>query len=597
MANGTDSGLKSTCFSTQYCDEKTVACAFQECTPNAALCEGTVATTCDALGTGPAPGGTDCADNDQICYAGACRDVLCTGAFCQDGNAWSCLEEGTLTKLNDTCTASEYCVDGYCYFDHCTANEPVCDGDVATTCTADGSGFAAGGTNCAATGKVCENGACVPKVCDPSTYFCSGGNPQLCNNKGTAIAYQTDTCGSAYFCQPGISYCQYDLCTNGTKMCSGNIATTCAADGSGPAAGGTDCAASGKVCYQGTCLPKVCNPNEYFCQGGNSYLCGSTGATSSLNDTCLANEYCKPGSYYCLPDACAAGTPTCNGDSLSTCAADGSGPADAGKSCGAGKTCFAGACKAVVCTPDALQCSAGNVQRCTDKGTTWTPYLTCGLSEYCNELATPITCSPDVCTPSANACNGEKLATCDVDGGHFSATSTNCAASKKVCTLSAACAAVAEDTVGDITTSSALTSYMIGNIYRVDRARTLTEIEQYLSVSGVSVFTWVVHEADSYVGYFTKVYEGTTSDGGMGVFLSSGALSVPLTAGKYYFLGVIVQGTFTRYYLNSAASQPFVSFGQLMNSYQVSGSTAPVGPYLSTSNFRYNQRISTSPAP
>jgi hypothetical protein len=102
-----------------------------------------------------------------------------------------------------------------------------------------------------------------------------------------------------------------------------------------------------------------------------------------------------------------------------------------------------------------------------------------------------------------------------------------------------------------------------------------------------------VYEADSYVGYFTKVHEVTTSDNGTGAFLSSGALSVPLVAGKYYFIGVVVQGSFTRYYLNSA-SQPFVSFGQLMTSYQVSGGSPPVSPYISTSAYRYNQRISTS---
>jgi hypothetical protein len=593
MANGTDSSLRVACAFSQYCDEKTAACVYQTCTPNTAMCDGDVATQCDALGSGPAPDGTNCADSDQTCYNGACRDVLCDGPFCQDGDAWACLESGTVTQLSQKCSPSQYCQDGYCAYDQCTAGQPACAAQVATTCKADGSGFEAGGTDCAADNKVCYQGTCLPKVCTPNTYYCAGGNPQLCNNTGTAAAYETDTCSASYYCKPGYSYCQYDVCTNGTKTCDGNIATTCAEDGSGPAPGGTDCSLSNKVCYQGTCLPKVCNPNEYFCQGGNSYSCGPTGATSSLNDTCLAGEYCATGSYYCLPDVCTAGTPTCNGDNLSTCAADGSGPADAGKTCGAGKTCFAGACKAVVCTPDALQCSGGNVQKCTDKGTVWSAYQTCSAAYYCNELATPITCSPDICTPSANACNGEKLATCDADGGHFSATSTNCATTNKVCTLSATCAAVAEDVIGDISASSVLSSYLLGNVYRVDRPRTLTEIEQYLSVSGISVFTWVVYEADSYLGYFTKVFEVTTSDSGTGAFLSSGAVSVPLVAGKYYFLGVVVQGSFTRYYQSSSA-QPFVSFGQVMNSYQLSASTAPAEPYLSTGSARYNQRISTA---
>lgn len=596
-ANGTDSVLQATCDSSQFCDDASVTCLKRECVTGAPMCDGDVATKCDALGSGPEPDGTDCAESDQACYDGECRDVLCNGAFCDGDKAYGCTDAGTRAVLVDTCTSNEYCLDGLCRTDKCSAGQAVCDLEVATTCKDDGSGFEPGGTDCAADGKLCENGACVPKLCEPSKYYCSGGNPFLCNNHGTGSSGQYDTCSPSEYCKPGTGYCLIDVCTAGAKVCSGTVATTCAADGSGPAAGGTDCALDNKVCYQGTCLPKICEPNAYFCQGGNSYLCGSTGATSSLSDTCLPSEFCQAGSYYCPADVCTAGAATCNGDNLTTCAADGSGPADAGKSCGAGKTCVAGACKAVICTPDALQCSGGNIQRCTDKGTLWSAYLTCDTSSYCNELATPIACSPDVCAPAANACNGEKLAVCAADGGHFSSTTTNCAASNKVCTLAATCVAVAEDTVGDTTTTFVSSNSMIGNVYRIDRARTLTKLEQYLSVSGTSVFTWVVYEGTSAsYGTFSKVYEGTISASVAGAFLSSGTLNVPLKAGKYYYLGVIVQGSFNRY-MSSDAAQSFVSFGQLMNSQTSAVSTAPASFSVSYSDYRYNQRVSTAPPP
>jgi hypothetical protein len=597
-ANGTESTLQSTCSSAQFCDDETVSCVQRQCVTGTPMCDGDVATKCNALGSGPEPDGTDCTEDDQICYDGECRDEVCSGAFCDGDQAYACTDAGTTSLLVDSCTSNEYCLDGICRTDKCAGGEPVCDLEVATTCEEDGSGFAPGGTDCAADGKLCEKGVCVPKVCNAGQYYCSGGNPFLCNNHGTGSVGQYDTCSSAEYCKPGTGYCLSDVCSAGAKVCNGTIAASCAADGSGPAAGGTDCALDNKVCYQGTCLPKICEPNQYFCQGGNSYLCGSTGATSSLSDTCLAGEFCQAGTYYCLPDVCTAGAATCNGDNLSTCAADGSGPADAGKSCGTGKTCVAGACKAVICTPDALQCAAGNVQRCTDKGTVWSAYQTCDISTYCNELATPIGCTPDVCTPAANTCNGEKLAVCSADGGHFSSTTTNCAASNKVCTLAATCLAVAEDTVGDTTNSYTNSTYMVGNVYRVDRARTLTKLEQYLSVSGTSVFTWVVYEggAASYSTY-SKVYESTISASVTGAFLSSGTLSVPLKAGKYYYLGVIVQGSFTRY-MSTDYAQPFVSFGQLLNSYQTSGvSTAPASFSLTAGDYRYNQRISTAPPP
>jgi len=59
---------------------------------------------------------------------------------------------------------------------------------------------------------------------------------------------------------------------------------------------------------------------------------------------------------------------------------------------------------------------------------------------------------------------------------------------------------------------------------------------------------------------------------------------------------VLVQGVFTRFYLSSA-TQPFVSFGQLWNSYQVSALTPPATSYFSSSTLRYNQRITTADAP
>ena len=125
----------------------------------------------------------------------------------------------------------------------------------------------------------------------------------------------------------------------------------------------------------------------------------------------------------------------------------------------------------------------------------------------------------------------------------------------------------------------------------------LTKIEQYLSVSGTSVFTWVVYEGSAYAYQnFTKVFEVTTSSSGAGAFHSSGPIDVTLQAGKFYYLGVAVQGTFTRYYANAGTS-PFVSFGQLINSYQASMTAAPESQYFYNGSFRYNQRISTAHSP
>ncbi|HEX2674091.1 MAG TPA: hypothetical protein VHM25_24615, partial [Polyangiaceae bacterium] len=597
VANGTDSIVKLTCAAGSYCsstqgDTTTLSCVSQKCTPSAAMCDGTRATHCDSVGSGPVSGGTNCAKDGRVCLGGDCREVICSGAFCKDNEAWSCSESGTVAKLSVVCPANTYCLDGACNIATCTAGQAICSFGVATTCKADGSGPEPGGTDCGASDQVCVSGACVPKVCSPNSYFCVGGNPQACNSTGTASTQQT-TCSAAYFCKPGLSGCQPDVCKVGQALCNGTVATTCAEDGSGPAAGGTDCAADNKVCYSGTCLPKICEPSQYFCQGGNSYLCGSTGATSTLNDACLTSEYCQPGSSYCQADVCTASAAVCNGAKLSTCAADGSGPIDAGTACATGSTCYAGACKPVICTPDALQCSGNTIQRCTNNGTAWGTIQTCDSASYCNELATPIACAVDICVPAANTCNGEKLATCGADGGHFATTGTDCAASNLVCALTGTCVAEATDTVGDSLNPATINSYLVGDVYRVDRARTLTKIENFLSVSGTSVFTWVVYESTTQNGTYSKVFEKTTSSSGSATFISSGTLSVPLTAGKFYMFGALIQGSVT-VYTSYTSAKPFTSFGQFITNVVSSTSSVPANIIPSNTSYSAYQRISTS---
>jgi len=134
---------------------------------------------------------------------------------------------------------------------------------------------------------------------------------------------------------------------------------------------------------------------------------------------------------------------------------------------------------------------------------------------------------------------------------------------------------------------------MIGNVYRVDRARTLTKIEQYVSVSGTSAFTWVVYESATEYGSFTKVYEVTTSDSASGALISSPALNVPLTAGKFYVLGVAVLGSFTGA-VNQSNQQQFVSFGQVTRSAYEYTSAPPATWSNASSYYISNQRISTT---
>jgi hypothetical protein len=200
----------------------------------------------------------------------------------------------------------------------------VCDGNVATRCKADGSGYAEGGTDCAKQDKVCDGGGCLPKVCTPGSAFCAGGNPQQCSASGATYEAK-DVCSASEYCAEGSAYCLYDTCTANSAMCNGNLATTCASDGSGPVAGGTDCSTNGQVCENGACKAVTCTPGAYSCQGEAVYVCNKNGTGTSLSRSCYSYEFCDTSgaTAACSPDVCSAGALGCNGEVISTCGANG----------------------------------------------------------------------------------------------------------------------------------------------------------------------------------------------------------------------------------------------------------------------------------
>jgi hypothetical protein len=555
--DGTESSVLTTCGDGERCLDGMGMCTTQVCTPGSNRCDDEVASECAANGSGY-ENAVDCAADGQKCYAGSCKPVLCDGAYCQDGNAWACLDAGTRTELVDECSTQEQCADG----------------------------------------------VCVPIVCTPGAYFCSEGNPQLCNGSGTA-ATQNDVCEAAEHCKAGSPTCEADVCQAGAKLCEGLVATTCAADGSGPLMPGTDCSSTDEVCSAGDCVVSAnCTPNQYFCEAGNVRRCATDGHSSTLTEACADGKFCKPGVAYCMNDVCTPGAVLCNGDNITTCAADGSGPANAGASCGSGQICESNACKAVICTIDALTCTSNDLYRCASKGTAWAMEEDCPSTLYCNGARSPAACEPLFCAPDAATCNGEKLATCAADGWHYATTGTDCSTTNQVCTLAGTCVGSAVDTVGDASEDGAvMNTYLVANAYHVDRPRTLTQIEQYLTVAGTPTLTWVVYEGfrttdpQPYPYIFDrKLAEVATTHTGGTALHSSDAISVQLEAGKYYLIGVIVPGPATLFWQREAGAS-FVSFGEQLDSLSESGARAqPSYTIFVTSPFRYYQRLTTTAA-
>jgi hypothetical protein len=603
--DGASSHAEQTCVSGNYCDPTSGTCKPQVCVPGSKVCDGNSATTCAADGSGPAAGGTDCTASATQCFQGDCKPKLCEpdSTYCKSNNVYTCADNGTREALKTQCSFGYYCdstlVPAVCKPGVCTANVAACNGNVATICKPDGSGYQPG-TDCSATNQACLQGQCVAKICEPTTYYCKSGSVYQClGNGGSEAAYRICTTGQYCDATSSPPVCSANKCTANGPACNGNLATTCNADGSGYLPGGTDCTTSGKVCVNGSCLPKICTPNAYFCSGGNVQSCGPTGATSTLVDTCLPSEFCSDGLASCQLDVCTAGQPTCNGDVVATCKPDGSGPMSGGTDCTANQqVCDAGACKPVVCMANQSFCSAGNVTKCNAKGTGSTVTSYCAANQYCNATASPIVCSPDICVANTNVCAGESLAVCNADGSGYSSMSTNCASSTQVCALSPTpvCAATAVDTYGTSAVTSSGNSTLLGNYVSVTTARKLTQIEGYYAASGTSLFTWVVYSSTTQSGSYSKIFEVTTSGTGT-MFHSSGPINVSLEKGKFYFIGVIASGA-TAYYNYGFSPMPALfSFGQATVGSSYTASVTPATVTYPTSfsyYYAYYQRYTTA---
>lgn len=370
-SQGRTSTLVMTCAPGLYCrdDEGNDGCSAQACTPGAALCNGTVATVCLNDGSGPKPGGVDCDDNKQRCYAGACRDQACTPGtkLCQHDDVYLCGNNGTDLTLWADCQAKEVC-DGdlnACRAKLCDPGKSQCDGSRAVICNAYGSGWLPDSQDCAVDGQVCSGGTCQKQVCSPGKSFCSDGSVYQCDSSGAASSL-AQLCDATYehcttYGAGTGAYCSYNQCQPGQKLCSSNSIVTCSEDGTLPAAG-TPCA-DDQYCVDAECVDLGCTPDELFCKNDDVYYC-QYGSPPFLQQTCNEDQPCKAfgnGAALCTQRACTPSVKTCIGNQIGTCAADGASLASVSSNCPTSSNVCTADFKCAASTTDTLG-EAENIQ-------------------------------------------------------------------------------------------------------------------------------------------------------------------------------------------------------------------------------------------
>jgi hypothetical protein len=135
--------------SSHFCEEgeQDAWCSLHVCPPNTAMCDGDTRYVCDAIGSGPlADSQTNCADQDKVCFDGACADL------CLQQSVEACC------STDDECGEGESCSEGTCVADCTPATE--CDASIVCGEVDDGCG---GTVNCGVCGEgeSCSEGTCV----------------------------------------------------------------------------------------------------------------------------------------------------------------------------------------------------------------------------------------------------------------------------------------------------------------------------------------------------------------------------------------------------------------------------------------------------
>jgi hypothetical protein len=199
-----------------------------------------------------------------------------------------------------------------------------------------------------------------------------------------------------------------------------------------PAEDGVDCAATGQACWDGQCLPVVCDAS-FSCDGAQLYRCEENGTAVRLVSDC-APALCEAAAGACRHERCEPSLPVCDGNVATTCNDRGTGYTGARVDCGStGEACVGGACEQRLCAPEAYFCHDGDVHRCDKWGGGSVVEDACADFEHCTPGVDR--CRFDVCTSGSPMCSGDVATVCKAEGSGAMGAGTDWRQSGQICRL------------------------------------------------------------------------------------------------------------------------------------------------------------------
>ncbi len=372
-------------------------------------CETSLSTTTNCGSCGNSCG------SGESCVSGSCQSSCtpdCSGKECGDdgcgGTCGTCSNNhGTTTCSSGTCSPT--CSSGWGNCDSNTKNG--CETSLSTT------------TNCGSCGNSCGSGeSCVSGSCQSScTPDCSG---KECGDDGCG-----GTCGECQdfeYCNSMgqcIVNCIDDCDTIGEATCADDVLGVCGNWNDDPCyeKNYTDCAATGKVCYDGACVTPACS-HDSDCDDSVACTQDRCASPGEHNASCFykTKTTCNAVSDGCCPAGCTNGDdPDCSRE----CTAD--------SDCSGIELCCSSYCATPACSDDA-SCDDNNkctVDECTSGSS---------CSASCQHTAiTECSSISDGCCPSG--CDYLQDPDCSVVCSDYSVSDCSSLAECEWCPLGQVC--------------------------------------------------------------------------------------------------------------------------------------------------------------
>jgi hypothetical protein len=324
------------------------------------------------------------------------------------------------------------------------SSQDASKGSMGDETAAAGRSSATGGTGATTSGRTGGAPAAGGSSGSMSTGSSGSSGGAAGAGNGMAAASGSRASGGAAGAMPAGQMIAACMGRNGETVCDGAMLIKC---GDGGAAGHMERCMTAAQCRAG--LPSgacgACDPGAVQCMGAELRECSMSGEFV-MKEACASDKLCNEAAKKCDPPACEADEHKCDSGALLKCKEDRSDFEFAVPSCPP-ELCDAAAKKCNMCVPSSKECQGTTLRTCAADGSGFTDMKCAEPTDQCVEGRCVECTSNSECMPSNNC----QDASCNMQTGRCNAATPKPAGTActenggKVCSLVGSCVACNTD--------------------------------------------------------------------------------------------------------------------------------------------------------